>query len=846
MEIITGACKMISQELVTPNDHADFFRHEVGVNVIPANSITKKPKVQWKDDPRGNWQTEPIPQEIHDDWKRRGMFDEGLANLCGQVFHNEQYKGMWLNVLDCDNKAGVDALCPTSVEHTAKGTLVERHANPEKCHIYFYTDKPLKSRLLVDGQKIKIEVKSGGKNIIYCAGGKHKDGSLIDIVGTKKVKIADADKLQKQLDEILGVQVTKLEIKDNSVKAVDAEAKEKVEGTNRKGWILSKLGSYFAKIHIDEIDEVDCINKALSLNQKLGEPCDIEIAEKLGIQFYNDYRKKDDDSKINPTQQKKIDENYKIINDPLSTKTEIKKAKKAINEICESAEITPPDWNKGETIYKQVTNILKKKIKRTIISEDNKSRVISVIEHGNHVESLDLESVRFRQLLQVIVSKDLEMEPIGEDEHEKIISQLIANAQIEGSNIEKTFNRIQSDEKKIVIDLGNQDFECIEITKDKIETKTLDEDSPILLRYQTTHQQVKPEFDHTNAIKEFAELLNFKDIQLFSVHLVTMFLADVTTPIMGLTGKAGSQKTTTSAAVKRVVDPAGDSLEANVLSIPTKRDDIIMTLYNRYLTVFENVSKIDTDTSDILCRGVTGSSNTKRAHYKNLEEVIMTFKRKIILNGVTPNFNNGDLQTRLIKYSKKEDFTFLTDSEFEEKFVELRPKVLGQIFQVLQRVLCRIDGFKTVSKTRMAEFERWGELISQELGYDADTFGKIYEEKMKVTSIENKDAYPIIGIIESLMLEKEEYVDTVSNLYSYIKSQAVKNGIDIKDRFISFPKAANQLIDRMTDVATIFDNLGLRFTTWNNTEDNDFGKNVKLIKITNVNLKPQQKELEAY
>jgi hypothetical protein len=824
--------------LIKSNEWADFWRYDVGVNVIPANTAEKTTDILWKEDPRGNWQIEPIPQEIHDGWKSRGMFDNGLAIVCGQVFRGK-YKGMWLNAIDCDNKSGTDAMCPTSVEHTAKGTLVEQHANPEKCHIFFYTDNPLKNRLLVDGQEIKIEIKSAGKNILYCAGGHHKDGSLIDIVGTQKIQIANTDELQKQLDDILGVQVTKLQKKDSTVKGINEEAKKyDKEQTDRQGWILSKLGSHFHKIHIDEIDEIDCINKSVALNAKLTLPYDEQRAIEIGTEYYNRYRKNGDDSKINPTQQKKIDENWKIIKDPLSSKTEIKKAKKAINKIEESAEATLTDWSEDdvESIYKQVTSILNKKIKRTIISENNKSQVIVLIEQGNHVEALDLESVRFRQLLQFIVSKELELEPIDKEDYDKIISQLIANAQIGGAKIEKIFNRLQSDEKRIVIDLGNDNFECVEITKEDIEIKPLDEYSPILLRYQTTHAQVKPEYGHANAIKEFAELLNFKDVPLFSVHLVALFLADVTTPIMALTGKAGSQKTTTSAAIKRIIDPAGDSLEANVLSIPTKRDDIIMTLYNRYLTVFENVSKIDTDTSDILCRGVTGSSNTKRAHYKNLEEIIMTFKRKIILNGVTPNFNNGDLQTRIVKYSKKEEITFLTDSEFEEKFVALRPKVLGQIFEVLQKVLGRINDFNVTAKTRMAEFERWGELISQELGYEKNTFGEIYEEKMKVTSIENKDAYPIIGIIENIMVDKREYEDSVSNLFSFIKKIAGSLGIDPKNRFVSFPKASNQLIDKITDVATIFENLGLKITTWNNTDNPKFGKNIKLIKIINFNV----------
>ena len=856
------------------NEGADFWYYEIGVNPIPAITTNKQKvddngkqlpihpfsilKYSWNGKTY-NLRDEDMPRELFEYLKLNNCYEKGIA-AAGGLIHRGKHQGRYLTLIDCDNQKGIEATFTKGLESLKINTLVEQHKDRlDKVHAYFVTRRPLTTipdTARPDGIKFEVKTKST-EGIHFVSPSIHKDGQRYEIVSEKKtpawLKDEEIETFENHLLKIAGSKGgTKFKKKDNSVKAINEEAKSKVEGSDRQGWIFSKLGSHFDsnKIHLDEIDEIDCINKAVSLNSKMSEPYPESRAREIGTDFYNKYRVNDEDSKINPTQQKQIDEQYEIINDSLSSPSEIKKAKKKINEIRKNAEVEPIDWNKedseGETIYQQVSGVLNKKIKRTVISENNKSQVIVLIQQGEHVEALDYESTRFRQLLQVLVLKELGLE-IDKDVCDKITSQLIAEAQIGGAAVEKTHNRIQSDEQRVVIDLGNQDFECIEITKDKIEIKTLDENSPILQRYQTTHSQVKPVYNQTGSIKELSNLLNFKDTQLFSVHLVTMFLADVNTPIMALTGVAGSQKTTTSAAVKRIVDPSGDSLEANVLSIPTKRDDIIMTIFNRYLTVFENVSKIDTDTSDILCRAVTGSSNTKRAHYKNLEEIIMTFKRKIILNGVTPKFNNGDLQTRLIKYNKKnkKEITFLTDSQFEEKFVELRPRVFGEVCQVIQRVLGRINGYTISAKTRMAEFERWGELISQELGYDENTFGNIYENKMKDSSLEDKDNYPIIGIIENLMVNKIEHVDSVSNLFKDIRTQAIKNGLDLKEKYVSFPKAANQLKDRMTDVGIIFDNLGIGFEFWNNTENNNFTKNIKMVKLTNEKLKPKQTEFKT-
>jgi hypothetical protein len=231
------------------NQWADFWRYEVGVNVIPALNKIKTPKVEWKNSPLGNWQSDPIPENIHTQWKNQNLFDEGLAIVTGKVFHNEQFKGMWLNGIDCDNKAGTDVMCPSGVAHIAKGTLVEQHDNPDKCHILFYTDEPLKNRAINQNSEYQIEVKSMGRHLLYCAGGYHKDGSLIDIVGTTNVKIAEKDSMEKMLDEHLGTAKTStiLDTVESEVKYLHDPNLKKTKGDGGGLDLLRVLDSWKIK-----------------------------------------------------------------------------------------------------------------------------------------------------------------------------------------------------------------------------------------------------------------------------------------------------------------------------------------------------------------------------------------------------------------------------------------------------------------------------------------------------------------------------------------------------------------------------------------------------------------------
>lgn len=196
------------------NDWADFWRNEVGANVIPANSIKKKPKVSWKDDPRGNWQIEPIPQEIHDEWKRTNAFNDGMAVICGKIHHVESKKHLYLCAVDCDNKKAIDVLTG-DINRMAEKTLIERHKNPDKAHIYFYTTKPVQKKSsdavnlemlkkMEDNEIPAIEVKGDGTHgIMYCSPSPHKDGSNYQIMGVKEPVILDeiGDLINKICDE---------------------------------------------------------------------------------------------------------------------------------------------------------------------------------------------------------------------------------------------------------------------------------------------------------------------------------------------------------------------------------------------------------------------------------------------------------------------------------------------------------------------------------------------------------------------------------------------------------------------------------------------------------------------
>ena len=251
---------------MTPKEYADLWRNEIGVNVIPAISKTKKPIVTWAE-----WQDKPIPQEIHDEWKTLGKFDQGMAVICGKVFHNKEHENKWLNGIDCDNKKGIEVMCPSGLEKIAGITIVEQHANKDKCHIYFYTKDPIKSKVANDGKNgtvPQIEIKSGGKFLLYCSGSTHKDNSPIEILGINKVKTVDKEPLESRINSICKeYNLPYLEGLAENLKPVKDIIKEGIiihEGENRSLAILRYLDS--KKITSPEFDEDILFNLGMKFN----------------------------------------------------------------------------------------------------------------------------------------------------------------------------------------------------------------------------------------------------------------------------------------------------------------------------------------------------------------------------------------------------------------------------------------------------------------------------------------------------------------------------------------------------------------------------------------------------
>ena len=260
------------------NDWADFWRYDIGANIIPAVTQKKVTWIQWKEE---GFQDNPIPEKQHNEWKAANAFKDGMAVMTGKIWHNKDRINYFLYCIDCDNKKAVELMGGSRLEESKSKTLIEWHDdNPDKIHIYGYTTYPIpkkssdaNSLLLsskIDSNDIpSLEVKGKGKDgLMFCTPSIHEKG-LPYVIG-ECLEPALTDGIEKEIDRIChmyGIPYLTDSLNDDKYKIpiMDLTNSDKIKvlaGHNRHECVLRVAEHYAATIPDITIDHlVEITNK---------------------------------------------------------------------------------------------------------------------------------------------------------------------------------------------------------------------------------------------------------------------------------------------------------------------------------------------------------------------------------------------------------------------------------------------------------------------------------------------------------------------------------------------------------------------------------------------------------
>lgn len=365
----------------------------------------------------------------------------------------------------------------------------------------------------------------------------------------------------------------------------------------------------------------------------------------------------------------------------------------------------------------------------------------------------------------------------------------------------KLSNRVAFEKGMIWYDLANNDWSAVCINEVGY---FLSNKVPILFhRHSHLSEQVIPiDGGEVRDVLRYVNITNSDQQILFMIYLVSSFIPGFSHPIAYVYGPQGSAKSTISLVMRKLVDPS----RIEVLSMPKSTDELAQQLSHHYFIFYDNVSFIASETSDLLCRAVTGSGFSKRKLYTDQEDIIYNIHANVGINGINLCASQPDLLQRSLLFeissisntNRKEGTKLLKEFELE------RPKILGAIFRTVSRTMGIKPSINLENLPRMADFAIWGCAIAEALGYDRQDFLRIYSKNIESQNEEALESNIVATTIISFMENRPKWSGTTSELLKNLQTEAYFDGIRAK----GFPDKPNVLSRQLNVLRPTLENAG--------------------------------------
>lgn len=343
---------------------------------------------------------------------------------------------------------------------------------------------------------------------------------------------------------------------------------------------------------------------------------------------------------------------------------------------------------------------------------------------------------------------------------------ILAIEMFKEGNYQDVFVRVAQHNEKVFIDLGNADYEVVEISK---EGWCIIKNAPVkFIRKDTMQPLAMPvKGGEVNTLKK---VFNMKEQQfrLWLSFIVGCFNPKGPFPILVLQGASGSGKTILSEITKAIVDPAF----APVRSLPKSEEDLLVIAQKNWLLVFDNLSGISNHMSDAFCKLSTGGGFATRKLYTNNEEAVMAATRPVIINGIDRITRRQDLANRAIvlslpyilpKHRK-------TTEEIWDEYNRNAGSIMGLLCDAVSEALRNFENTEIQQKPRMADFAKWVTAAEHTLGFKKGEFLSLYMKNQQEIAEEAVEHDVLVYAIMTAMQTRNRIYGTASQILDLLKS----------------------------------------------------------------------------
>ena len=225
-------------------------------------------------------------------------------------------------------------------------------------------------------------------------------------------------------------------------------------------------------------------------------------------------------------------------------------------------------------------------------------------------------------------------------------------------------------------------------------------------------------------------------------------------PVLALHGEQGSAKSTTSRALRALIDPNA----APIRSEPREVRDLMITASNSWMVVYDNLSRLPMWLSDAICRMATGGGFATRELYSDSEESIFNAQRPVVLNGIEELAIRSDLLDRSIMLYLPTIPTKhrRTEAEYWQAFDAAQPQLLGALLSAVSSAIRDQKAVTAPELPRMADFALWA--MAAESAFDLPgglTFLDAYTGNRESANTLALESVPIVRPLAELLSSRD-------------------------------------------------------------------------------------------
>ncbi|MGI8553473.1 MAG: DNA polymerase [Dehalococcoidia bacterium] len=368
------------------------------------------------------------------------------------------------------------------------------------------------------------------------------------------------------------------------------------------------------------------------------------------------------------------------------------------------------------------------------------------------------------------------------------------------------FVRLAELDGRIYLDLGNEAWEAIEITRDGWRVIS---NPPVRFRRPRgmLPLPIPAPIGTLDRLYQFLNVAGEGDLILILSWLIACLRPRGPYPALVLQGEQGSAKSTTARILKALTDPNVAPLRAE----PREPRDLMIAATNSWIIALDNISHLPPWLSDGLCRLATGGGFATRELYSDSEEAIFDAQRPTILNGIEEFITRSDLLDRaiLVRLLPVLENQRRTEREFWESFERERAGILSGLLTAVSLALRESDRLKIDNLPRLADFAVWAAAAAPAYAKTAEDVLNAYAARRAESNdlpLETCPFFePLQDVLHTAWTNGSDWAGTATELLAALESQAE----DATRKQRGWPGSARALTNGLRRVAPNLRSIGI-------------------------------------